>query len=128
MTKTILMDRYPVFTLALHKDEIEQKTVSEIIQYFKDKVDEHPVAKFIAIFNHYEHTKDLNGEINNEILDAQNIIFCFGAAIPNTKILAVRPRSIGVAELENKFVIEFMEVPNEKLHTVVGTWALGLRK
>ncbi|MCX6076276.1 MAG: hypothetical protein NTW78_05230 [Campylobacterales bacterium] len=128
MTKTILMDRYPVFTLALHKDEIEQKTAPEIIQYFKDRVDEHPVAEFIAIFNHYEHTQKLNGEINDEILDAQNIIFCFGAAIPSTKILAVRPRSIGVAELENKFVIEFMEVPNEKLHAVVEKWVLELRK
>ncbi|MDO8454792.1 MAG: hypothetical protein Q7S59_09500, partial [Sulfurimonas sp.] len=91
MTKTVLMDRYPVFTLVLNKNEIKQKTTSEIIQYFKNRVDEHPVAEFIAIFNHYEHTKNLNGEINDEILDAQNIIFCFGAAIPNTKILAVRP-------------------------------------
>ncbi len=128
MTKTVLMDKYPVFTLELKKNELTQTTASEIIQYFKAKIEAHPIATFIAIFNHYEHTKNLNGEIKPEILDAQNIIFCFGASIPNTKILAVRPRSIGIAELEDRFIIEFMEVPNEQLHTVVESWAMDLKK
>lgn len=128
MTKTVLMDKYPIFSLELKKEEIRQTTISEIIQYFQEKIQTHPIAKFIAIFNHYEHTKNLNGEINSNIIDAQNIIFCFGGAIPNTKILAVRPRSIGIAELEKSFIIEFMEVPNELLHTLVEAWTLDLRK
>ena len=128
MTKTIFMDKYPVYSLELNKTEIEQSTASEIIEYFKSKIDTHPVATFIANFDHYEHTKSIDGTINPEILDAKNIVFCFGMAIPNTKILAARPRSIGVAELADKFVIEFIEAPNEKLHDVMEMWSKELKK
>lgn len=127
MKKTILMDKYPIYSLELNKNEISQTNVSEIIAYFKDKIDSHDVAKFISTFDHYTHTKEINGDINPEILDAQNIIFCFGKAIPNTKIIAVRPRSIGVAELEDRFVIEFLEAPNEQLHSVMEKWSQDLK-
>jgi len=127
MKKTIFMDKYPVYTLELDKTEVEQQNVLEIIEYFKSKIDDHPIAQFIAIFDHYTHTKELDGEINPEILDAQNIVFCFGPAIPNTKILAARPRSIGIAELEDKFVIEFIEAPKEQLHDLMKVWAKGLK-
>ena len=120
------MDKYPVYSLEIDKNEIAQTTVEEIIEYFKQKIDSHKIAKFIAVFNHYEHTSSLGGEINPDIKDAQNIIFCFGPAIPNTKILAARPRSIGVCELEYKFIIEFMEAPKEQLHNVMESWAKGL--
>lgn len=62
------------------------------------------------------------------MIDAQNIVFCFGAALSNTKILAARPRSIGIAEFEDKFVIEFIEAPNEKIHEVMETWTKSLKK
>ena len=127
MKKTIFMDKYPVYTLELDKSEVTQKNVSEIIKHFEQKIEAHPIAKFIAIFDHYTHTKGLDGEINPEILDAQNIIFCFGPAIPNTKILAARPRSIGVAELQDKFVIEFIEAPKEQLHDLMESWAKSLK-
>lgn len=127
MKKTILMDKYPVFSLELSKDEINQKNVSQIIEYFKTKIETHPIAKFIAIFDHYNHTKELGGDINPEILDAWNIVFCFGKAIPNTKILAARPRSIGVSELEKSFVIDFLEAPNEEMHNLMEQWAKELK-
>lgn len=126
MKKTIFMDKYPVYTLELDKSEVTQENTTEILEYFKQKIDAHPIAQFIAIFNHYSHTKVLNGEINPDILDAQNIIFCFGPAIPNTKILAARPRSIGIAELQDKFVIEFLEAPKEQLHDLMESWTKGL--
>jgi uncharacterized protein YifN (PemK superfamily) len=128
MKKTIYLDKYPVFTLELNKNEIEQTTAKEIIEYFKTKIEAHPIAKFIAVFDHYAHTQNIDGEINPEIKDAQNIVFCFGAAIPNTKMIAARPRSIGVAELEDKFVVEFLEAPSEKLHDVMESWAKSLKK
>jgi hypothetical protein len=126
MKKTTFMDKYPVFTLSLQKDEVSYTTVAEIIAYFKAKIEQHPVAKFIAVFDHYAHTKALNGEIMAGLKDAQNIIFCFGQAIPNTKILAVRPRSIGVCEMEDSFIIEFIEAPKEEMHALMETWAKGL--
>ena len=126
MKKTVFMEKYPVYTLELNKSEVKQKNVSEIIEYLKEKVDAHKIARFIAIFDHYEHTTSLGGEINPEIKDAKNLIFCFGPAIPNTKILAARPRSIGVCELEDKFIIEFLEAPKEQLNDLMESWAKSL--
>ena len=126
MKKTQFMDKYPVHSLELQKSNIKQTNIVEIIEYFKAKIQAHPIAKFIAVFDHFSHTKELNGEINPSITDAQNLIFCFGPAIPNTKILAVRPRSIGIAELKDKFVIEFIEAPKEQIHQIMEEWAKGL--
>ena len=128
MKQTIFKDKYPVYTLELNKQEVAQKSVDEIIEYFKNKIEAHPVAKFIAIFDHYAHTSSLaEGKIADEIKDLKNIIFCFGKEIPNTKVAAVRPRSIAVCELEDKFVIEFLEAPNETLHKVMEQWSKDLK-
>ena len=126
MKKTVFMDKYPVYSLSLNKSEVKYTHVLEIVNYFKVKIDAHPVAKFIAVFDHYAHTTAMNGEIMNGLKDAQNIIFCFGSAIPNTKILAVRPRSIGICELEDSFIIEFIEAPKEDMHLLMETWTKGL--
>ena len=126
MKKSIFMDKYPVYSLTLQKSELPYTNVPEIIEYFKQKIEAHPIAKFIAIFDHYSHTKSLDGPIMEGLKDAQNILFCFGPAIPNTKILAARPRSIGVCELEDAFVVEFIEAPKEELHTLMETWVKDL--
>jgi len=129
MKQTIFKDKYPVWTLELDKDEIKVNTIDDIVAYFKDKIEAHPIAAFIAIFNHMEHTKSLkDAEINPDIIDIKNVIFCFGKEIPNTKVAAVRPRSIAVCELADKFVIEFLEAPNETLHGVMEQWSKDLKK
>ena len=106
------MDKYPIHSFEILKSEINQKSVDELAEYFRDKIEAHPVAVNIAIFDHYKHTKDINGDINPDIKDAKNVIFCFGQAIPNSKILAIRPRSIGICDLEDKFIIDFLEDNN----------------
>lgn len=126
MTKTIFMEKYPVYSLELNKNEVSVKSVREIIEYFQNKIESHPIAKFIAVFDHYTHTKSINGEINESLLDVQNIIFCFGTAIAQSTISAVRPRSIGVSELKDSFMIEFLEVPKEELNIVLESWSKGL--
>ena len=126
MEKTVFMDKYPIYSLTLFKKELHYKSMTEMVAYFKEKVSTHPIAHFIAIFDHYAHTKALNGEILEGLKDVQNIVFCFGSAIPNTKIVAVRPRSIGICEFEDSFVIEFMEAPKEELHTVMQAWVKAL--
>ncbi|RLA77520.1 MAG: hypothetical protein DRG78_17270 [Epsilonproteobacteria bacterium] len=127
MKKEIFMDKYPVYSLELLKTEVKQENVPEIIEYFKAKIEAHPIAKFIAVFDHYSHTISLDGPIMEGMKDAQNVIFCFGPAIPNTKILAARPRSIGICELEDRFVIDFIEAPKEQLHDLMETWAKDLK-
>ena len=128
MTHTTFMDKFPVNTLVINKSETSACSVDDILKHYKSKIQKHPIATYIAIFDHYAHTTALEGEINPEIKNAKNIIFCFGAAIPNSKILAIRPRSIGVAEKEDSFVIEFMDAPKEKLTEVMTEWTQALLK
>ena len=115
-------------TLELDKSGTTYKNVDEIISYFKDKVDAHQAAIMISIFDHYAHTKSLqDGSIEESILDAQDIVFCFGTALPNPQVLAVRPRPIGVAKLQDKFVISFMESPMPTANIAMEEWVLGLQ-
>ena len=118
------MDKYPVFSLNVKKTETTFENVDAIVAHFISLIEAHPVAKFIALFDHYEHTSSMqDGTIAPEIKDAKNVIFCFGKQLPTSKMLAVRPRSIGICEFEESFEISFLEVPNEQLHEVTEKWA-----
>jgi len=127
MKKTIFLDKYPVYTLEIMKDEMELKTTKEVVEYFVEKVEKHPVTVLISVFDHYSHTKKLDGDMVEGLIDAQNVVFCFGASIPNTKILAARPRSIGICEFEDKFIIEFIEAPKEQLNDIMEGWSKALK-
>jgi len=124
MTKTILMDKYPIFSLNIKKNETTFSNTDEIVVHFQTLIKNHPVAKFIATFDHYEHTMSIEDHvIAPDIKSAKNVIFCFGKQLPTSKMLAVRPRSIGICEFEDSFEINFLEVPNEQLHLVTEEWA-----
>jgi hypothetical protein len=122
MKKSIILDKYHINSLEISKDEISFKNIDDFVNYFKEKIEKHPIAQLISVFDHHSHTKSIEGEINEEIKDAKNVIFCFGSKIPNTKILAARPRVIAIAELDEAFVVEFMDAPNEKMHCVMEDW------
>jgi hypothetical protein len=123
MKKTVFMDKYPVFSLEISKNETNFKDVDAIIEYLDEKVSAHPVAVKIAVFDHYAHTQSLEGgEVAEDIKNVKNFLFCFGKQLPNTKMAAVRPRSVAVCELKDSFVLETLEVPNEQLHDVVEGW------
>ena len=108
MKQKIFKEKYHIFELEYKKDEIKYKNVDEIITALQVKIDAHPVLAFIAIFDQYKHTSSLEGsEIN------PNIVFCFGKELPTPEVLAVRPRSIGVCEMKDSFVVNFLEAPNE---------------
>jgi hypothetical protein len=124
--KTNFMDKYPVVTYEYLKSDITFKTVTEIINYFQQKIENHKIAALIGTFNHFEHTKKIAGEINPDILDAQLITFCFGPKLPNSKVMALKPRTIGVCEFENKFVIEMMEAPNEQMQKIMEEWVSSI--
>jgi hypothetical protein len=127
MKQTVIMEKYPVFELDIKKSETSFKSVDGIISYLKDKIDAHPVAVYIATFDHYSHTKSLaDGEVADEILGAKNIVCCFGKQLPKPNLLAVRPRSIGVAELEDMFVVSFLEAPNPAANEAMESWVKSI--
>jgi len=128
MKQSVIMDKYPISEIDIMKSETTFVTVDEVIVYLKEKIDAHPVAAYIATFDHYSHTKNLGdaGEINPDILDAKNIICCFGKQLPKPTLLAVRPRAIGVAEMKDMFVVSFMDAPNSQAHEFMVSWVKGI--
>ena len=127
MTQMNLMEKYPVTLLEVAKYETKFKNVDEILEYLKSEIDAHPVATYIAIFDHYTHTSNLEDcMLSPDILDAKNIICCFGKQLPDPVLMAVRPRSIGVAEMSDKFVVSFMEAPNPQAQEAMVSWVKSI--
>jgi hypothetical protein len=128
MKQTILQEKYPIFVLDIEKNETHYKTTNEIIEFFKEKIDTHPICRYIGEFDHYNHTKSLpDGEIADDIKDCKIIMFCFGNKLLNGKIAAVRPRSIGITEYDNKFEIAFLEAPALIANEVMEGWVKELK-
>jgi len=128
MRQALFQEKYPIYTLEIDKSETSLTSVNEIIAALHKRIDEHPFVAYIGLFDHYAHTRSLkDGVVSDRILAAQNILFCFGKELPNPLVLSVRPRSIGVAELENTFVITFLEAPNPVANDAMENWALSLK-
>ncbi|MDD3518641.1 MAG: hypothetical protein PHQ14_09845 [Chromatiales bacterium] len=128
MKQTLFQEKYPIYTLEVGKNETTCKSVDDVIAHFKQRIDAHEAAVFIAVFDHYAHTRSLpSGQIADDILDAKNIVFCFGIALPNPGVMAVRPRSIGVTELADRFVINFMEAPMPVANKAMEEWAKAVK-
>lgn len=129
MKEIIVNKKYPVYELVVQKSETTCRNVDEIIFYLKNKIDSHKVAKFIAIFDNYKHTKSLGnqGFIVPEILDGKNLIFCFGKKIENALNFAIRPRSIGVVEEKDFFVLSFLEAPALSFNELMINWCKEIK-
>lgn len=128
MKQTLLQEKYPIYILGLDKEETSYRNVDDIIAYFRQKIELHPGAVLIGEFDNYAHTSSLpEGKIDEEITAAKNIVFCFGKKLMNPEILAVRPRSIGVIEMNDHFVISFLEAPNPVANDAMESWTLALK-
>jgi len=127
MKQTLLQEKYPVFVAEIAKTETTYNTVDELIAYYKDKIAGNPKVQFIGVFDHYAHTSKIGGPIVEGMKAAVDIIFCFGFAIPTPQMLAVRPRSIGIADMGDKYVVSFMEAPMQPANDAMEAWTLALR-
>ena len=127
MKEITVLEKYPVLTLEIGKKETQYKNIDEIFTYLKTQIDAHPIATYIGEFDHYSHTTSLEeGKISEDILDAKNILCCFGKVLPKPEVLAVRPRAIGVAEMSDSFVVSFMEAPNPDANAAMKRWVEGI--
>ncbi len=128
MKQSLLKEKYPIFVLELRRDETTLDSVDAICAYLRVRIEADRSAVFIAEFDHYKHTRSLpDGSIGEGIRAAKNVIFCFGLSLQEPQVLAVRPRSIGVAETNCGFLISFMEAPMPIANTAMETWASGIR-
>ncbi|MBB4265131.1 DUF6858 family protein [Roseospira visakhapatnamensis] len=127
MRQYTLQEKYPVYHMELAFTETSKTSVDEIIDYYRKEIEKDDKATFIATFDHYEHTKNIGGEIDPAIMAAKNVVFCFGVKLPNAGVLAVRPRSIGIAQTKDRFEITFLEAPMPVANTAMETWTRALR-
>ncbi|MDM7858583.1 DUF6858 family protein [Thiopseudomonas acetoxidans] len=121
------LDKYPTYSFTLAKNTTRFNSVDEIIAVLEDKISADPIACQIAVFDHHAHTSALpNGEIAENIQAAKSLVFCFGIKLPSPQAMAPRPRSFGVCELTDSFVITFMQAPNPQMNEVMQGWVKAL--
>lgn len=121
-------DEYPIYTMTLKKSETTMPDIETILSHYEAKIKEHPVAVYIGIFDHYKHTSSLkDGVVSPHILDAQEVLCCFGKDLNDPEVLAVRPRAIGIAELQDAYVISFMKAPNPVANEAMVSWTESLK-
>jgi hypothetical protein len=128
MEKILLKDIYPVFVESIAKSETDFKNVDDIVSYYKELIDAHPITSFIAIFDNYTHTSNLKEHvIAANIKDAKNIIYCYGKSLDKIEVTGIRPRSFGIVETDYDFVISFMEAPDPIANNEMIEWTKGIK-
>jgi Family of unknown function (DUF6858) len=127
MKQTLLQDKYPVFIDEIPKSETSCRNIDDVVDYFKGRIAENERVQLIGVFDHYAHTKRVAGEIGPGIQAAVDVIFCFGYFLPNPQVLALRPRSIGIADMGDRFVVSFMEAPMPPANLAMESWVKELR-
>ncbi|MCJ7766027.1 MAG: hypothetical protein MUP09_08825 [Thiovulaceae bacterium] len=121
-------NEYPIYTMTLAKNETSLKTVGDMLELLRSKIEMHPISTYIGLFDHYAHTSSLEeGEIESDIFDAKNILFCFGKELLLPEVLALKPRSIGIAERKDDFVLSFLKAPNPAANETMILWCKSLR-
>lgn len=128
MKDVLLANKYPIHMLELSKDETPHASLDELLRALEARLEADPQTALIAVFDHYAHTTLMGGEIRPDILAAKNLVFCFGAKLPDPTMLAVRPRSIGIAELPDRYVISFLEAPMPEANEKMVAWVKALRR
>lgn len=127
MKQLHFQEKYPITVAEVAKTETTFASAAEIAAYFKDCIARTERVAYIADFDHLAHTRAIGGEVASNILAAINVLFCFGHALPNPQVMAVRPRSIGIADMGDRFVISFMDAPMKPANDAMQAWTLALR-
>ena len=123
MEKINYKEMYPIYAREISKEDLAFDGVDAVCRCFIDKINSHTFARNIGVFDHYAHTKSIEGgEMAENITAAKNVLFCFGKKLPDPKMLSVRPRSIGVCETKSHYVISFLEAPNPMLTEIMISW------
>ena len=127
MERTNLFDIHPMYSLEILKSETTFKEADEIITHLKIRIAENPEGVFITVFNHYQHTQEIDGKIMDSVVAAKNLIFCFGHSINDIPTLAFRPKSIAIIETKDSFILEFLETPRPEVNAWVQGWIKEIR-
>lgn len=127
MKQSVTEEKLALCTLQIGKDETSLGDIGAVVAHLRARIEAHPKARLIGVFDYYAHTTTVaGGTIAPEILAAQNILLCFGLTLPEPQSLALRPRSIGVCELADRFIISFLEAPMPVANLTIEQWAASV--
>ncbi|RLA70999.1 MAG: hypothetical protein DRG24_06080 [Epsilonproteobacteria bacterium] len=128
MKQVIIQQQCPVNVEEIAFSETTYESVDEIINMLKAKIEADPHITYISTFDHYDHTACLpHGKIANGITAAKNLLFCFGPMIPNPYMMALKPRSMGITQTTDGFVIAFAEAPLPIANSTMSAWAQSIK-
>lgn len=123
LQQILFHDTFPIRLEEFNKGELYYNSLDELCHFFRDKIEKHPFACYIGIFDHYTHTTNLSdGSIDSGITGAKNVMFCFGKELNDPIVLSVRPRSIGICETKSQFIISFLEAPSPAATRMMEQW------
>ena len=129
MKRSVSHERLAICTVRIDKDETRFGHIDEVVDYLRHCIEAEPLARFIAVYDHYAHTLSLpGGSVAEGILAAKNLVFCFGITLPSPEAMALRPRAIGVCELADHFLLSFTEAPMPVANLAMEKWALAMCK
>lgn len=129
MNKIQLLDKYPVLVEEIAKTNTDCATVDAVVARLRDRVQAHPGASEIGVFDHLAHVQaQPEGKVADEIRGSKHLIFCLSTAILNALIAAVRPRAVSVVETDDRFVISWLEALVEGPNQVITGWVEALGK
>lgn len=129
MNKIQLLDKYPVYVAELAKRDTACTTTDQVVDRLRDQIESKAGATFIGVFDHYDHVRrQAEGKIAEEIKNSKHLLFCLSNAIPNALVPAVRPRAISVVELDDRFVISYLEAPVEAPNQLMAGWVDALHR
>jgi hypothetical protein len=98
----------------------------DVVEAILRRIEEHPKARLIAVFDHLEHTWEVGGDIAPEVVAARHVVFCLGLTLPGPVAMALRPRAIAVTELNDRFIVNFLETPVADAGEIVARWVASL--
>lgn len=120
---------YPIFKIEIKKTDTEFNTMEKMCDEITRIIKSDPKLTWLCDFDHYAHTIDVvKGPVDEKIKAARCLVFCFGISIPNPLVLAARPRSIGVCDMGDSFIISFLAAPREGTNETMVAWIDGLVK
>lgn len=127
MKQLHFQEKYPITVAEIAKCETTYQTAQDIASHFQCCIASTDRVSYIGQFDHLAHTRAIGGDVAPDILAAINVLFCFGHALPNPQVMAVRPRSIGIADMGDRFVISFMDAPMKPANDAMQAWTRALR-
>lgn len=127
MKRLMSHETVAICTFEMGKGETELGSLDAIVDYLRGCIEAEPLARFVGVFDHYAHTRSLpEGVVADGIRGAKNLVFCFGITLPDPQALALRPRSIGVCELDDRYVLTVAEVPMPVANLAIERWVVSL--